>query len=88
MNQADLRLVHQRLVIVELFLKYMVASALQIEYGPQQSIRFHTVCKEASMLRRDDLIREMRGRSGNLSTFVIVYLAIIGTMVSTAFLIM
>lgn len=40
------------------------------------------------MLTRDDLIREMRGRSGNLSTLVIVYLAIIGTMVSTAFLIM
>ena len=39
------------------------------------------------MLTRDDLIREYRSRSGSLSTFVVVYLAIVATMAATAMLI-
>ncbi len=44
--------------------------------------------EEADVLTRDDLIREARSRSGNLSTFILVYLVIVTCMVSTALLIM
>lgn len=40
------------------------------------------------MLTRDDLVREARSRSGNLSTFILVYLVIVTCMVSTALLIL
>lgn len=36
------------------------------------------------MMTRDDLIREYNSRSGNLSTLLVVYLAIVGTMAGTA----
>lgn len=40
------------------------------------------------MLTRDALVRELRSRSGNLPTFILVYLVLVGTMVSTALLIL
>ena len=36
------------------------------------------------MLTRDDLIREYKGRGGNLPALIIVYAAIVGTMAGTA----
>lgn len=36
------------------------------------------------MLKRDDLIRDARVRGGNLTTLVLVYLAIVTTMAGTA----
>lgn len=37
------------------------------------------------MLTRDDLIQEARARGGNLPALILVYGAIVGTMVGTAF---
>lgn len=36
------------------------------------------------MLTRDDLIREYRARGGNLPALLVMYLAIVTTMVGTA----
>ncbi len=36
------------------------------------------------MLTRDEMIREYHARSSNLSTLILVYLAIVGTMAGTA----
>ena len=37
------------------------------------------------MLTRDDLIREARTRGGNLPALLLVYMAIIGAMLGSAF---
>ena len=39
---------------------------------------------EVEMMTRDDLIREVRSRGGNLPTLLVVYLAIVATMAGTA----
>lgn len=40
------------------------------------------------MLTREQLVREYRARSGNLTTLLLVYVVIVGTMISTAMFIM
>ena len=44
--------------------------------------------QEATMLTRDQLLRELQSRGGNLSTLVLVYLLIVGAMLGSAYLIL